>query len=130
MNTKYIIANIKIPVMLNDDGTYVVLSEKTEINFSNFEGELQKNEKNSVSEEFSNLMSSLLSSGDKLTSCSDFASQNNPTASRLGDDSVSEVLKEVIENVSSIIRKNITFKRSSKKKATSKHSVKNIPNVM
>ena len=126
MNTKYIIANIKIPVMLNDDGTYVVLSENTEINFSNFEGELQKNNKISASEELSNLMSSLLSSGDKLISCSDFASQNNPTASRLGDISVSAVLEEVIENVPLIIRKNITFKRSSKKKAPSKHTVKKL----
>ena len=60
MNTKYIIANIKIPLMLNDDGTYVVLSENTEIKFSSFEGELKSNEKNDAGEELSNLIASLL----------------------------------------------------------------------
>jgi hypothetical protein len=106
MNTKYIIANIKIPLMLNDDGTYVVLSENTEIKFSSFEGELKVNDKNDSSEELSKLMSSLLSSD---------------SASRVVD--ASAVLEEVIENVPSI-RKNITFKRCSKKKTTSKHTIK------
>jgi hypothetical protein len=107
MNTKYIIANIKIPLMLNDDGTYVVLSENTEIKFSSFEGELKVNDKNDSSEELSKLMSSLLSSDSD---------------SRVVD--ASTVLEEVIENVPSIIRKNITFKRCSKKKTTSKHTIK------
>jgi hypothetical protein len=107
MNTKYIIANIKIPLMLNDDGTYVVLSENTEIKFSSFEGELKVNDKNDSSEELSKLMSSLLSSD---------------SGSRVVD--ASTVLEEVIENVPSIIRKNITFKRCSKKKTTSKHTIK------
>ena len=121
MNTKYIIANIKIPLMLNDDGTYVVLSENTEIKFSSFEGELKVNDKNDASEELSNLMSSLLSGDSVLPSGGNFASQNNLTAERFG---ASVVLEEVIENVPSTIRKNITFKRCSKKKGTSKHSIK------
>ena len=118
MNTKYIIANIKIPLMLNDDGTYVVLSENTEIKFSSFEGELKVNDKNDASEELSNLIASLLPG---VPSGGNFASQNNLTDSRFG---ASVVLEEVIENVPSIIRKNITFKRCTKKKATSKHSIK------
>ena len=117
MNTKYIIANIKIPLMLNDDGTYVVLSENTEIKFSSFEGELKVNDKNDASEELSNLIASLLPG---VSSGGNFASQNN-SAERFG---ASVVLEEVIENVPLIIRKNITFKRCSKKKGTSKHSIK------
>lgn len=116
MNTKYIIANIKIPLMLNDDGTYVVLSENTEMKFSSFEGELKVNDKNDASEELSNLIASLLPSDSILPSGNIFASQE-----RFG---ASIVLEEVIENVPSIIRKNITFKRCTKKKATSKHSIK------
>jgi hypothetical protein len=112
MNTKYIIANIKIPLMLNDDGTYVVLSENTEIKFSHFEGELKSNEKNDAGEELSNLIASLLSRDSVLPSGGNFASP--------------VVLEEVIEIVPSIIRKNITFKRCTKKKSTSKHSIKNI----
>ena len=122
MNTKYIIANIKIPLMLNDDGTYVVLSENTEIKFSSFEGELKSNEKNDAGEELSNLIASLLPRDSVLPSGGNFASQNNLTAKRFG---ASVVLEEVIEIVPSIIRKNITFKRCTKKKSTSKHSIKN-----
>lgn len=107
MNTKYIIANIKIPLMLNDDGTYVVLSENTEIKFSSFEGELKANEKNDASEELSNLIASLLPRDSIIPSCASVV-----------------LLEEVIENVPSIIRKNITFKRCTKKKSTSKHSIK------
>jgi hypothetical protein len=73
----------------------------------NFEGELKVNDKNDSSEELSKLMSSLLSSD---------------SGSRVVD--ASTVLEEVIENVPSIIRKNITFKRCSKKKTTSKHTIK------
>ena len=116
MNTKYIIANIKIPLMLNDDGTYVVLSENTEIKFSSFEGELKSNEKNDAGEELSNLIASLLPRDSVLPSGGNFASK------RFG---ASVVLEEVIEIVPSIIRKNITFKRCTKKKSTSKHSIKN-----
>jgi hypothetical protein len=121
MNTKYIIANIKIPLMVNDDGTYVVLSENTEIKFSSFEGELKTNEKNDASEELSNLIASLLPIDSVLPSGGNSAKQNNLTAERFG---ASIVLEEVIENVPSIIRKNITFKRCTKKKSTSKHSIK------
>jgi aspartate ammonia-lyase len=104
MNTKYIIANIKIPLMLNDDGTYVVLSENTEIKFSSFVGELHTNDKKDGSAELSNLMSSLLSD------------------SKIVD--ASAVLEEVSDNFQSVICKNVTFKRCSKKNATSKHTIK------
>lgn len=126
MNTKYIIANIKIPLMLNDDGTYVVLSENTEISFSSLEGELPVNDKNDAGEELSKLMSSLLPGDSVLPSGGNFASQNNLTTDRFG---ASVVLEEMNENVPSIIRKNITFKRCTKKKPTTKHSMKRMSNV-
>jgi hypothetical protein len=38
MNTKYIIAQISLPLKINDDGTYIVMSENVEIKFDNYDG--------------------------------------------------------------------------------------------
>jgi hypothetical protein len=40
MKTKYIIANINLPLKIDDDGTYSVMSENIEIKFENYEGSL------------------------------------------------------------------------------------------
>lgn len=38
MKTKYIIANINLPLKIDNDGTYSVMSENIEIKFENYEG--------------------------------------------------------------------------------------------
>lgn len=38
MKTKYIIANINLPLKIDDDGTYSVMSKNIEIKFENYEG--------------------------------------------------------------------------------------------
>jgi hypothetical protein len=96
MTTKYIIANISLPLKINDDGTYVVMSENTEIKFSSYEGYISRgNDKTVVCNELSNLLSSLV-----------------PV-------SKSVLPSENIENItSSNVKKNknnITFKNSTKK---------------
>ena len=110
MNTKYIIANIKIPLLIKDDGTYVVLSDNTEISFSKYEGELSKIDNTLASKELSSLMSPKL---EEVVS--------GPTVD------ISRILEGIVENVAPSLRKNITFKRSlPKKRLTSRHSVKKL----
>jgi hypothetical protein len=105
MSTKYIIANISLPLMINDDGSYEVLSEKIEIKFSNHVGEL-----------------SIPKTSDKSSACSELSEM------------VSDILrvKQVSKNdnsfvrVKNVVRKNITFRnQSSKRNPILKYTMKN-----
>jgi hypothetical protein len=61
MNTKYIIAHINLPLKINNDGTYLVMSDNVEIKFDNYEGViLPKQEcQKGASDELSKLISEL-----------------------------------------------------------------------
>ena len=94
MSTKYIIANVTLPLMINDDGSYVVLSENIDIKFSNHVGELlspKECDKNRTCLELSKMVSNRLS---------------------ITNDEISDHTNAIIKQTK--IRKNITFKNSSK----------------
>ena len=96
MSTKYIIANVTLPLMIKDDGSYVVLSENVDIKFSNHVGEfLLPNEcdKNSTCLELSNIVSNVLS---------------------IKKNEISSDTNAVVKHIQQKIRKNVTFKNSSK----------------
>jgi hypothetical protein len=105
MSTKYIIANISLPLMINDDGSYEVLSENIEIKFSNHVGELsipKTNDKSSACSELSEMVSDILRVKQ--------VSKNDDTIAR----------------VKNIVRKNITFRnQSSKRNPILKYTMKN-----
>lgn len=108
MSTKYIIANISLPLKINDDGTYVVMSESTEIKFSSYEGDILSSrdiDKTVACNELSKLMTSL-----------------NMIVPVLRDVESPELNKRANANV----KKNITFKSSTKRHyVPSKYTMKN-----
>jgi hypothetical protein len=61
MNTKYIIAHINLPLKINNDGTYIVMSDNVEIKFDNYEGLIlpKPESKKGASDELSKLISEL-----------------------------------------------------------------------
>jgi hypothetical protein len=107
MSTKYIIANVTLPLIIKDDGSYVVLSENVDIKFSNHVGELlspKECDRNSTCLELSNIVSNVLSITKK---------------------EISNETNAVVKHIERKIRKNITFKNSSKinpKKYTIKYN--------
>ena len=57
----YIMANIKLPLKINKDGTYETMTEYIEISFSNFEGGiLEKKEISDESLHFNELISKIM----------------------------------------------------------------------
>ena len=105
MTTKYIIANISLPLKINEDGTYFVMSENIELKFSAYEGDLLSSrsiDKTTACSELTQLMSSLLE---------DVKNTKNPVENCRGPN---------------IKKNNITFKSSIKKhNVKSKYTMKN-----
>lgn len=57
----YIIANISLPLKINDDGSYIVMSDNIEIKFNKHDGELisKTGDKKYACDELNELLSSL-----------------------------------------------------------------------
>lgn len=69
MKIKYIIANINLPLQVNDDGTYIVMNDNIEIKFENYEGILVANDecKKNACEELSKLISEIFVDKSELS---------------------------------------------------------------
>lgn len=149
MSKKYIIANISFPLKINDDGTYVVLSENTEIKFSGYNGGILSSkcvDKSIACNELSKLMSSLrtadlpecksVKTDDEHHSILEMkhnASPNTPVEPDENTHFLEKTLKDVVspsqQDVACSNRcknknKNITFKISSKNNLTTKYTMK------
>jgi hypothetical protein len=70
MNNKFIIANIIMPLRINQDGTFTTMNDNVEISFTNFEGDVLDKKKNDddylQSCQLNELISKMISEGQTV----------------------------------------------------------------